>query len=143
MTAIAKLLAVRKLRQNFNNVSNAQKTDFWVHDREIFSEKSHGKLWKLFEPLLAVELFKSYYRVSQQVLDRLNVILKLRSLLAKITKFSKKCISLQKIAFESFFVNCKIENGIFSIFVPIVLCSNLFSKLIKIGEKLLKNPFSL
>ena len=49
------------MRQNFNNVSNAQKTDFWVHDREIFSEKSHGKLWKLFEPLLAVELFKSYF----------------------------------------------------------------------------------
>ena len=31
----------------------------------------------------------------------------------------------------------------FSNFAPIVLCSNLFSKLFEIGEKLLKNPFSV
>merc|ERR1711953_316015 len=30
----------------------------------------------------------------------------------------------------------------FSNFAPIVLCSNLFSALLIIGEKLLKNPFS-
>ena len=37
---IAKLLAVRKLRRNFKYVSNVQKTDFWVHDREIFFPKN-------------------------------------------------------------------------------------------------------
>ena len=30
----------------------------------------------------------------------------------------------------------------FNDFAPIVLCSNLFTKLFEIGEKLLKNPFS-
>ena len=33
--------------------------------------------------------------------------LKLRSLPAKITNFTKKCILLHKIAFSAFFVNCK------------------------------------
>ena len=55
--------------------------------------------------------------------------------------YRKKCILLQKIAFLALFLNCKIENGILSNFFPIILCSNLFSKLLEIGEKLLKNPF--
>ena len=50
---------------------------------------------------------------------------------------------LQKIAFSAFFVKCKNKNGFLSNFSPIVLCSNLFSKLVEIGEKMLKNPFSI
>ena len=56
---------------------------------------------------------------------------------AKIMNFTKKCILLHKIAFWAFFVNYKDENGILSNFSIIDLCSNLFSELIKIGEKLL------
>jgi len=36
----------------------------------------------------------------------------------------------------------KLKIEFFSHFTPIALCSNLFSKLFEIGEKLLKNPFS-
>ena len=82
----------------------------------------------------------SIYRVSKQVWNRQNVIF--WSLHAN-RKITKKCILLQKIEFGSFFfVNCKIENWILSDFSPIILCSNLFSKLFAIGEKLLQNPFS-
>ena len=47
----------------------------------------------------------------------------------------KKRILLQKIAFWAFFVNCKMKMEFLSNFSPIVLCSNLFSKLFDIGEK--------
>ena len=47
----------------------------------------------------------------------------------------EKCISLHKIAFLAFFVNCKDENGFQKQFV---LCSNLFSKLEK---SCFKKPF--
>ena len=83
----------------------------------------------------------AYFTVLQGVPTSLewveNNVLILRSLRAKRAAFRKKCILLLKIAFSAFFVNCKIENGILSNFSPIDLCSNLFSKLIKIGEKLL------
>ena len=38
-------------------------------------------------------------------------------------KITEKCILLQKIEFGSFFVNCKIENGILSEFSTIILCN--------------------
>ena len=49
-------------------------------------------------------------------------------------RLPKKCILLQKIEFQSFFVNCKNENGFWSNFSPI--SNNLLSKLLykTIGE---------
>ena len=57
--------------------------------------------------------------------------------------FKKICILLQKIAFSAFFVNCKNENGFLSNLSPI--SKDLINKLLHkmIGEKLLKDPFSI
>ena len=63
---------------------------------------------------------------------------------AKRATFTKKknVFCSKKLLFQPFFLNCKIENGLLMQFFSIILCSNLFSKLFEIGEKLLKNPFT-
>ena len=45
--------------------------------------------------------------------------------------------------FSLFLATAKLKMEFLSNFSPIVLCSNLLSKLFEIGKKLLKNPFSI
>ena len=56
--------------------------------------------------------------------------------------FAKNVFCSKKLLFAPFLWTAKLKMDFFSILVPIILCSNLFSKLFEIGEKWLKNPFS-
>ena len=67
-----------------------------------------------------------------------------KCLRAKRASFTKKFVfRSKKLLFQPFFLNCKNKNGFLKQLFSIILCSNLFSKLFEIGEKLLKNPFSV
>ena len=85
----------------------------------------------------------AFYRVSQQVWDRLDVIFwSSKVCKRRLRIFRKNVFCSIKLLFEPFLWTAKLKMEFLSNFSPIVLCSNLFSKLFEIGEKLLKNPFS-
>ena len=85
-----------------------------------------------------------WYRVSQHVWNRLNVLFWTSEVCKQSElRFGKKRICSKKLLFKPFLWTTKMKMEFFSIFVPIVLCINLSSKFHEIGEKLLKNPFSV
>ena len=107
--ALSSLCATSKL-QVITRCSNARLGTKLVFDTDgkIVLSKQIGKVqfwcisWHLQGVPTSLEWVKS------------NVLM-LRSLQAKRATFRKKCIMLQKIAFSSFFVHCKIENGIINL----------------------------
>ena len=57
-------------------------------------------------------------------------------------RYEKIVLCSKKLLFQPHLWTAKLKMEFFSHFAPIALCSNLFSKLLEIGEKLLKNPCS-
>ena len=85
-----------------------------------------------------------YYRVSQQVLNRLNVTFWSSEVCnQEIRSFRKNVFHSKKLLFKPFLWTDKIKMEFLSNFSQNVFCSNLFNKLFEIGEKLLKSPFSI
>ena len=87
--------------------------------------------------------FTQYYRVSQQVWNGLKTIFwYLEACERSELRFGKIVFCSKKLHIQPLLWTAKLKMEFFSNFAPFVLCSNLLSKLLKIGEKLLKNPLS-
>ena len=85
-----------------------------------------------------------YYRVSQQVWNSLNVIFWSSEVcIRRLQSFRRNVFCSKKLLFAPYLWTAKLKMEFFSNFAPIVLCINLSSKFHEIGEKLLKNPFSV
>ena len=81
--------------------------------------------------------------MSQHVWDRLNTIFWSAEVCQRRLRILWKNVFCSiKLLFELFLWTAKMKMEFLGNFSPIVLCSNLFSKLFAIGEKLLQNPFS-
>ena len=100
--------------------------------------------WKYVEKCKVKNEKLRDYRVYQQVWNRLKAMFWYSEAYERSELFFAKIVFCsKKLLFQPFLWTASNENGIFSNFAPIVLCSNLFSELLKIGEKLLKIPFSI
>ena len=93
--------------------------------------------------LVIYESDKELYRVSQQVWNGLKTIFwYLEACERSELRFGKIVFCSKKLHIQPLLWTAKLKMEFFSNFAPFVLCSNLLSKLLKIGEKLLKYPLS-
>ena len=80
--------------------------------------------------------FDALYRVSQHVWDRLNAIFWSSEVCQRRLRILRKNVFCSiKLLFEPFLWTAKMKMEFLGNFSPIIICSNLFSKLSEIGDK--------
>ena len=98
--------------------------------------------WCIFLCVQKIMHILLYYRVSQQVWNGLKTMFWYSDACERSElRFGKNVFCSLKLLFQPFLWTAKLKMEFLSNCSPIILCSNLFSRLLEIGEKLLKNPF--
>ena len=151
---VEKLLTWRCCPGGFSFLDFLSRSISHFHSTAAFSGRPTWSSEKLRILLQALKSEQNYrccfyrftlriYRVSQQVWNGLKTMFWYSEVCERSElRFGKNVFCSKKLLFKPCLWTAKLKMEFLGNFSPIVLYSKLFSKLLEIGEKLLKNPFS-